>query len=208
MELNIQKKTLNTLGSERAVYIIDGLFNEDEVSALFDSAMKSTYTLNAEWATNNTDKVKFISGRDNLEFQGSTTFSKFKDAALKTFGRFNLQLKPYDVSVNCTNPGDTPYEHRDGFCKDVLDLTFILYINTTWDRNWGGETVYYTDSGEVAFSVLPKPGRLVIHECILNHASRAPSIDMLAGQPHRFTLAAKCTNNMKYYNFKCEGDCV
>ena len=49
-----------------------------------------------------------------------------------------------------------------------------------WRPEYGGETVFLDDEGDIALSVLPKPGRLVIFDSRLMHLGRPPSA-LLAG---------------------------
>ena len=141
-----------------------------------------------------TDNVPFIKCLDHVAFAERILWKNLENIVRTEFA--TESLIPYDVSYNSGRPGDSPWEHQDGFTPGVTDITLIAYMNATWDKNWAGETVYY-DGEDIALSVLPKPGRMVVHDAMVNHAARPPTIAMEENM--RFTLAIKCTDSRKYY---------
>jgi SM-20-related protein len=54
-------------------------------------------------------------------------------------------------------------------------FTLLYYPMPTWKPEWGGETVFHDRNGEIAVSVLPKPGRAVFFDSRIPHAGRAPN---------------------------------
>lgn len=64
--------------------------------------------------------------------------------------------------------------HVDNLRKEEC-ITAIIYAHSTWAVSWGGETVFYTEDGELLTSVFPQPGRLVVFDAAVPHAARAPS---------------------------------
>ena len=54
-------------------------------------------------------------------------------------------------------------------------FTLLYYPMPDWNPGWGGETVYHHQNGEIALSVLPKPGRAVLFDSRILHAGRAPN---------------------------------
>jgi len=53
-------------------------------------------------------------------------------------------------------------------------FTLLYYPMPEWDPAWGGETVFHHATGDIALSVLPKPGRAVFFDSRILHAGRAP----------------------------------
>ena len=51
--------------------------------------------------------------------------------------------------------------------------TVIFFTNDEWNRDWGGETVFY-EGDEIAKSVLPKPGRVISFDGRIPHSGRPP----------------------------------
>lgn len=56
------------------------------------------------------------------------------------------------------------------------ELVALLYVNQEWRDAWAGETVFYDPSRE-CISIRPRPGRLILFDASIAHASRAPSRD-------------------------------
>lgn len=83
---------------------------------------------------------------------------------------FPIDLKPDRVIVNAYNHGDSSWLHRDGNC-----WTAIAYLNEHWDMNWGGETIFVEDGGDIIMSVFPTPGRVVLFDGKVLHGPRPVS---------------------------------
>lgn len=83
------------------------------------------------------------------------------------------------VYTNAQTYGTDPVVHRDDpyFYRNICDAetvpkTILIYMNDQWDCDWGGETSFFTDSGEIMASVLPKKGRAVIFDGTIRHGAR------------------------------------
>lgn len=75
--------------------------------------------------------------------------------------------------INNFKFGDSPMFHKDS--STPLGRTFMVYPNMTWDKNWGGYTVFADESGEVIDVAWPKPGRVAIFAGNLDHSGVAPT---------------------------------
>lgn len=84
--------------------------------------------------------------------------------------------------------GDMLFPHRDAQERGSRSVTLLVYGNTSWDRVWGGETIFYDDAGEIAAAVLPKPGRVAVFRGAIEHRASAPQ--RICYEP-RYTLAFK-----------------
>jgi hypothetical protein len=58
-------------------------------------------------------------------------------------------------------------------------------VNTRWDRNWGGETLFANDEGECEIAVEYKPGRVVLFDSLIPHK---PSPVSMQADEFRFTF--------------------
>jgi len=97
---------------------------------------------------------------------------------------------PYDVHrayTNVASYGDMLFAHTDCL-PDQRDLTALWYLCGEWDIEWGGETLFFDDAGEVGAAVLPKPGRLVVFDGRIRHVGRPPN--RICYHP-RYTFALK-----------------
>jgi len=52
-------------------------------------------------------------------------------------------------------------------------VTAMIYMNESWDENNRGETLFIDETG-VGTCVMPKPGRLLVFDASLRHASSSP----------------------------------
>jgi len=53
--------------------------------------------------------------------------------------------------------------------------TFLYCPMPEWRPEWGGETVFHHENGEIAVAFLPRPGRVVFFDSRILHSGRAPS---------------------------------
>jgi SM-20-related protein len=69
--------------------------------------------------------------------------------------------------------GTDGYFHSDSERPD--EHTAILFMNQHWDPDWGGETAFLDERGDIIRSVLPRRNRAVIFPARLLHAGRGVS---------------------------------
>lgn len=74
--------------------------------------------------------------------------------------------------VNGHTFGTEGYPHIDSYRPD--DKTVIVYINKTWRRDWGGETIIY-DGNNILHAELPKGNKLLIFPGNLFHKASSVS---------------------------------
>jgi SM-20-related protein len=76
--------------------------------------------------------------------------------------------------VNQHTYGTEGYPHRDS--KRPGETSIIVYLNNiAWKPEWGGETAFYDETGEITKSVMPKFGRVVLFPSETMHAARSLS---------------------------------
>ena len=69
--------------------------------------------------------------------------------------------------------GDMQHIHTD----IAPGVTALYYANPRWEQDWMGETLFYDESGDAIYAVLPRPGRLVVFDGHLLHRGGVPSRD-------------------------------
>jgi hypothetical protein len=80
------------------------------------------------------------------------------------------------VWINVQTFGDEGDIHRDYDTKYYLtSKSAILYVQNTWEIDWGGDFVVFDENKEIMKSVLIKPNRLVVFNGCLQHAVRPMS---------------------------------
>lgn len=95
--------------------------------------------------------------------------------------------RPYRAYTNVATYGDMLFTHVD-CSENAGEVTALWYLCRDWDLEWGGETVFYDESDEIAVSVRPRPGRLVMFDGAIRHVGRPPNRMCYAP---RYTMAIK-----------------
>ena len=91
---------------------------------------------------------------------------------------------PWRFIINKQTQGLDSGIHSDFPKEKQHSRTFILYLNKSWQKEWGGETVFYNDNKEETERCLPEPGKLISYNAQQYHQGLSPSIDTT-----RITLA-------------------
>lgn len=91
---------------------------------------------------------------------------------------------------NVVTFGDVLLPHRDS--EQPRDVTALLFVSETWERAWGGETLFYNEAGDAVHAVSPRPGRLVLFRSAIEHRGTPPSRLCFRA---RLTLALKLTGS-------------
>src|SRR5262245_53269132 len=107
--------------------------------------------------------------------------------AVQGFASPGFTYKPYRAYTNVASYGDMLFTHTDCL-PDQYDLTALWYLCERWDIEWGGETMFYDGTDEVACAVQPRPGRLVVFDGAIKHVGRPPNRICYAP---RYTFAIK-----------------
>ncbi len=89
------------------------------------------------------------------------------------------------VYANFNLFGDQQFAHPDGDC-----WTALLFLNSAWAEDWGGELLLYDGGpGSLAWAIPPRPGRLVVFDGQILHRG---------GVPTKFCLDARITLAIKF----------
>lgn len=102
---------------------------------------------------------------------GKTFVNEFEPIAYK-FIEFLDHKEFRKCLYNCFSYGDSPRTHIDS--QFDHGVTYLIYLNSYWDVNMGGETVFVSDDGEIIQSITPKPGRLIKFQSNILHLGRPP----------------------------------
>jgi hypothetical protein len=66
-------------------------------------------------------------------------------------------------------------EYFNGEPGKPLLVTLLIYIDDTWERDWGGETLFLDGTTDTGIYVRPKPGRAILMEQDVVHKVNPPS---------------------------------
>ncbi|MBI3293220.1 MAG: 2OG-Fe(II) oxygenase [Deltaproteobacteria bacterium] len=107
------------------------------------------------------------------------------DQHAKQFGMKNAGHEYFAGYLARTRFDDVASLHHDNTCCQNC-LSVLYYANATWEPSWGGETLFFDESGDAACSVSPKPGRIAIFNSFLLHRGGIP---MRNAPVERFVVA-------------------
>ena len=158
------------------ILIKEGFFNFEIQDQLYLFCRRAQYEIG--WADlhdiERSNRQFFYSGRELRQDIIDLFIEGFKDQ----IGNYKFEKNV----INCSRPGETYYAHSHGDEKVIL-----YYPNYIWNREWGGETMFYDDYGnDLIFSCEYKPNRAVYFEGNVPHSVRAPTY--IADQ-YRFTIS-------------------
>jgi Rps23 Pro-64 3,4-dihydroxylase Tpa1-like proline 4-hydroxylase len=103
----------------------------------------------------------------------------FSDKIDRTFQEVQ-GMSIFRMYVNCFAPSEWSFYHTD---TDDYSITFLYYLNNSWDINEGGETHFYINDKITA--IPPVPNRLVYFDGRLLHKATP------FRTRHRFSVAVK-----------------
>tara|TARA_R110002153_G_scaffold7687_1_gene34344 strand:- start:65 stop:919 length:855 start_codon:yes stop_codon:yes gene_type:complete len=99
-------------------------------------------------------------------------FKKNTETILKDMQIFDL-LKIERVYASANPYGTVHESHKDYEVDSNGGITVMYYLNDNWNLNLSGETVFYdTDNYDIQKSVIPKPGRVLIFDGLIEHCAR------------------------------------
>jgi hypothetical protein len=107
-----------------------------------------------------------------------------------SFKKDGFNLKPERILLNLFNFGDSSWIHTDNDREG--HWTVIVYLNSFWDINWGGDTVLVQDN-EIIKTFNPAPGKFVLFKSNCEHGARPVSRE--AAYP-RLAIAYHCKNDI------------
>ncbi len=89
-------------------------------------------------------------------------FSFLDELRARLNERFYLGLKQYECHLACYPPGAFYGVHLDRFNADSSrSLSFVFYLNESWNSELGGELVLYTKDGGERARICPAPGTFI-----------------------------------------------
>ena len=181
-------ETLIQTKSNKQIVVIDDCFNFSELAGIHTGACALPFKI----SNSNASEVQHIVDRRLVSYIDSRAlatmgfFAEEKSSIIKKYVSDDFEI--FNSYVNLGIRGDQHETHADYYWKDG-GKTLLLYVNKEWNRNWGGETVFFDDAGEEIEYITPYiPGRIIIFDSDIPHLAKEQSS---LGPSYRFTLAIK-----------------
>jgi len=168
----------------RKLIVADGLLAPEE-SVLYPNALDQAAFTRTEIASPESAETKHFVSKMSLE---ALQHVPLLSLTLRLLGlEFPGVFRPYRAYTNLALSGDMLYSHFD--CLPEHDeVTALWYLCRRWHHDWSGETVFFDQAHEIAASVVPRPGRLVLFDGRIRHAGRPPT---RIAEEARYTFAIK-----------------
>jgi len=150
----------------RDIHVFDNLFTSDIVFNMSYLNKQSSFK-----------RIEFSKDPNKLFYSSEFDMKVFKTMAMyKIVVEKITELYGYEpvlnrTFINAQNFGDVSEIHIDSVEEGV---TAIYYLNEIWDKDWGGETIFY-EKDEPVVCVLPKSGRIVFADARISHVGRTPN---------------------------------
>ena len=170
--------------SGRDVFVFDGLVPAEESARYFNAISQAAFK-RTESARTDTEYRHWVCEMP-LENLPRTTLWHATERAVAQV-RPAEPFLPYRVYTNYSSFGDTLLTHVDA-AGAARELTALWYLCESWDTEWGGETLFYDDSGDAQIAVSPKPARLLLFDGAIRHAGKPPNRNCPVA---RYTFAIK-----------------
>jgi len=157
--------------SGRDLFICDNLVDPAMVAAI-GASVRGLHYIRKEKSRPGVPGLPASSDIDSALLTGDAFFVRLRAIAEKMFPGEALQDLRADVS--CAAYGDDYHAQRDS-PEDSKNVTVLYYANLTWERDWGGETIFYNDDNDAAMAVSPRPGRVVVSRSAILRRATVPA---------------------------------
>ena len=164
------------LSSGKEIIIIDDLFSAIDFVLFERYAMHSLYSLKTSSSSRDSSRSsdELFFGAD-LSQDDMDQFGMFKTQEFLKINSLFVGRTIQRAWILCTEPSTKYLYHHDH--PSDASLTFLVYLNSFWHPEWGGETLFCDDKGEVELAVTCKPNRAVIFPSRVLHKPSGTSRD-------------------------------
>ena len=176
----------------RPIRVFDGLLSN--VGEYVQGLSRAAFT-RSEVARPDTAEYKHWATEVKLDALVRQPIFEITERAVQAFASDGFAYRPYRAYTNVASYGDMLFTHTDCL-PDQQDLTALWYLCSSWDVEWGGETMFFDANDEVVCAVIPKPGRLVVFDGAIKHVGRPPN---------RICYAPRYTFAIKFERVKISG---
>ena len=180
--MNAAPRIANVGGRE--IFVFDGLLPPEEIQVYARAIPQAAFT-RSESARPDSDVRHWVCEMPLENLARASLWHATEKAVLEL--RPQERYRPYRVYTNFASFGDLLLTHVDAL-PHARELTALWYLCESWDREWGGETLFYDDAGDAQVAVSPKPARLLLFDGAIRHAGKPPNRNCPVA---RYTFAIK-----------------
>lgn len=189
---------MRTIDGRLVLVLDDALDAEDVSSACFALGQRAAFRQAEQSVSERPEQRHGVTEHDAAEFCATPLYKRIATLLALFFN--DATYTPNRIYTNAMAFGDCALMHRDSerrgnassgdaaTSSSIENVTALFYANPDWETGYGGETVFFSESGDAVEAVLPRPGRLLLFAASIQHVGRPPS-RLFWGQ--RYTLAIK-----------------
>lgn len=185
-DLPIEHRELAVGATGRKAWIVDNLVDPEALPLLHAHFRSLPYRF-FDTDRADTEFVRhLVHYFDEEDYDGDPAVASLRAQATSLLQERGLAFSGIErIYANFNLHGDYQFTHADG---DVW--TALVFVNSRWSADWGGELMLYEDGPQpVALAIPPRPGRMVIFDGRIDHRGGAPS---------KFCVDARITLAMKF----------
>lgn len=170
----------------RPIVLVDDLFSAEEVEGIFRILSLGYVYYRGQLSAPEDQYPKLVAHLVDLdEVRRLPFYERLANTLHEHHPNETLRLRK--AYINQTAFGDLNYPHVDAW-PGRDDVTLLYYANPSWERSWGGATVFHGGEHDFDRAVLPRPGRVLMFRGSTLHCAGVPT---RACTQSRFTLALK-----------------
>lgn len=154
--------------NDREIYVVDGAFSKAGLEAIDRRMRAGPYTRSRSSRADTREYKFFAMNLRTADVMETYLGEAVRDAIKTCFPGERFVAKKFVSNMRLF--GNSAFPHRD-VSTAKKDITVLVYTNTKWEFDWGGETLFYDDSGECVMGVVPKPGRIALFRGAVVHRS-------------------------------------
>lgn len=182
---SMNKKHIKTSTGEN-IWIFDNVYEADVRSGFNAFAEMSGYRIGGGsldlLSHKSEDTIKCVFADSDLN-----NFGIFKHDSFSVFASI-LENRVPESSWILLSSFMSKYSFHPDALKSEDGKSFLYYVNTKWDDDWGGETLFCNKYGEVEIAVSFKPNRVVIFD---SHIPHRPALISADAYPFRYTFVSQ-----------------
>ncbi len=153
------------------LYIADNVIASDAVETIFERLRFLPYTFD-DADREDTRQYNHFKHDFDLEDDVDPLIMMLANKARELLHGQGIDAGPiYRIYANLNLFGDFQFAHEDGD-----GWTALLFANAEWREDWGGEFFAYgSEQRSFDYSIMPKPGRMLIFDGLIRHRGGVPS---------------------------------
>ena len=156
---------------DKNILVFDGLFTEKEIKHHFALFSLADYTFLHSSRKDTVAYREWAASFSVEDFREHSLHQVLSDVA-QTHSKLK-SIECYDVFCSASTFGNVSFIHSDSPTEDTVSV--LYYCNSSWDSEWGGETIFYDDNDDAEAAISIKPGRVVVFDGALKHRAGVPN---------------------------------